>query len=415
MAAASARGGKLSPLAPAPDWKKFEPYQQTMTQATFTRLINTIYAPGGGFWKFARVGDDQVAIFSDEAHTQHLFTLHFAKNDKSCRPRPYYFFPEPEHAPPIITVRDTNPDKPLAGLKICLDPGHLGGNWAKLEERYFAVGKNPPVLEARLNLITCRHIAEQLTALGATVSWTKENEEPVTTLRPGDLHEAAREAVQDGLTFHTDQRHATSYDGRVAEAADMLFYRNAEIAARADKVARLEPDLTLCIHYNAAAWGNPGDPIIVPYSRLVVFVNGAYAEGELIYDDQKFDMLRKVLDQTAPLEKTAAFDIAAEMSRTFEMPPEPYTGSSSVRRIGTNPYVFARNLLANRKFRGPNVFVEGPYMNALDAYPRLIAGDYDGVRKVSGAIRRSIYRDYADAVVRGVRKYFAGFSAKSGG
>jgi N-acetylmuramoyl-L-alanine amidase len=403
--------GKLSPLAPAPDWSKLKPYQQTITQAAFSLLIDSVYAPGGGFWKYAKLGDKSVEIFSDTAHT-HLFTLRFATNESTQRSRPRYYFPEPGRPPPSVALRNPDPKHPLVGIKICLDPGHLGGNWAKLEERYFVVGKNPPVLEARLNLVTCRHIATQLEALGATVSWTKQDEEPVTTRRPADLDEAAREAVRNGLRFHTDQRHATSLKGLTAEAADMLFYRNAEITARAEKVAQFAPDLTICVHYNASAWGQRGHPEMVATSRLVVFTNGAYSGDELAYDDEKFEMLRKLLDRTAPLEKAAAFAIADELEKTFEMPPEPYAGSSSVHRIGSNPYVFARNLMANRKYRGPVVFVEGPYMNAHDAYPRLIAGDYEGTRKINGAMRRSIFRDYADAVVKGLKRYFKVQSSK---
>ena len=36
------------------------------------------------------------------------------------------------------------------GLNVTLDPGHLGGRWAKMEERWFQVDDQPPVEEGEL-------------------------------------------------------------------------------------------------------------------------------------------------------------------------------------------------------------------------------------------------------------------------
>jgi hypothetical protein len=89
------------------------------------------------------------------------------------------------------------------------------------------------------------------------------------------------------------------------------------------------------------------------------------------------------------------------------MEPEIYSGWTAVKRVGPSPYVFARNLSASRLFPGPVVYAEGPYMNALDAYARLIAGDYEGKREIQGRIYQSIFRDYAEALAEGVFHYFA--------
>jgi hypothetical protein len=45
-------------------------------------------------------------------------------------------------------------------------------------------------------------------------------------------------------------------------------------------------------------------------------------------------------------------------------------------------------------------------MNARDAYPRIIAGDYLGLRTINGRAVPSIYRRYAEAVEKGVLQYF---------
>jgi hypothetical protein len=70
------------------------------------------------------------------------------------------------------------------------------------------------------------------------------------------------------------------------------------------------------------------------------------------------------------------------------------------------PSVYARNLLASRIYHGPVIYCEGPYMNARDAYYRIIAGDYLGLKTIQGQPVESIYRQYAEAVEKGVLKYF---------
>jgi hypothetical protein len=194
---------------------------------------------------------------------------------------------------------------------------------------------------------------------------------------------------------------------RLTKRAELLFYRTAEIRARAEKVEHLRPDLTLCIHYNAAPWPTPPKKKdLVSVDRLVVFVHGAYLPDEVAYEDIRFDLIRKVLEQSAKTELHIAEAVAEEMGKTLRLPPETYANWTAVKRVGKNPYVFARNLIANRIFPGPVVFVEGPYMNAAGTYARLIAGDYEGYRTIDGVSRRSIHRDYADAVVAGVSAYF---------
>ena len=76
-------------------------------------------------------------------------------------------------------------------------------------------------------------------------------------------------------------------------------------------------------------------------------------------------------------------------------------------RAGTNEYLWARNLLANRIFECPVVYLEPYCMNNAETYARIQAGDYDGEREIAGKVRRSIFREYADAIVAGARAYYS--------
>ena len=409
------RADHLSPLAPKPDWDSLEPYQKTITRDEFTRLINEVYSIDGAFWAYCSINDDRVVIYSDLQKSYPLFTLHFASSEDATAPLPYHY---KTHA------ASSDPSKPLDGIKIALDPGHIGGDWAKLEARWFQIGDDPPVEEAKLNMITCDILAEKLKTDGATIIWAKHSYDPVTELRPDDLHREAIAALalhtppnHSGYTpsflFGVEVPHAARHssrseltESRIDNEAALLFYRVAEIRARGDVVNRQHPDLTICVHYNADDWGDPNNPTLTEHSRLVIFTNGAYEKSELAFDDYKFDMLRKLLDRTAVQEERGCALVGRSMLNTLGYPPEDYPGTYFAHHVTDVPSVYARDLLANRIYHGPVIYCEGPYMNARDAYYRIIAGDYLGLRTIQGQSVPSIYRQYADGVERGVLEYF---------
>jgi N-acetylmuramoyl-L-alanine amidase len=402
---------RLSPLAPAPDWSRLEGYQRTITHDEFERLVDDVYSPDGGFWTFATLTPEHVTIYTDATKRTPEFTLHFAGSEATELPRPYVY---KTHGV------SSDPRSPLAGLKIALDPGHIGGDWARLEARYFKLGDDPPVMEAKLNLITCKILADRLESDGAQVVWAKHGYEPTTDERPDTLHHEAIAALAGpsggsnateeifGLPDLSPRRsHVRAFsETRIDQEAALLFYRSAEIRARAALVNREHPDLTICVHYNADDWGDdPDHPTLSGTSKLIIFVNGCYERSELSYDDTRYDMMRKLLDRDAAAEERGCELVGRQMLQAFGYPPDDFN-TSFAHRITDVPSVYTRDLLASRLYHGPVIYCEGPYMNARDAYYRIIAGDYLGQRTIQGQSVPSIYREYALAVERGVLEYF---------
>ena len=76
-------------------------------------------------------------------------------------------------------------------------------------------------------------------------------------------------------------------------------------------------------------------------------------------------------------------------------------------RVSDGEFVWARNLLANRLFECPVIFLEPYRMNNEEVYARVQAGDYEGEREVAGKLRKSIFREYATALVTGLREYYS--------
>ena len=389
-------GPRLSALAAEPDWSRLEQYQGTMTRDEFARLLDTVYAPGGA-WK------NTIEIDPNGAHVlttgTNRWLLRFADDSKPTDAPRYWH--------PIDKLPPAPSDQPLAGLTIGLDPGHLGGEWAKLEERWFQIGAGSlPVTEGDMTLLTSRLLAKNLKEEGATVVFVRNDTEPITKLRPKNLRDIARTDLQrQGLRFIRD-----GYDGpadplrmnSVQWTSELLFYRTAEIQARARLVnEKLKPDIVLCLHYNAEAWGDPAHPQLVAKNHMHLLVNGSYAGPELALDDVRYDMLVKLLSRCYQEELPVAEHVADSLSVATGLPPYQYTTPNAVH-TGANPYVWARNLLANRLYQCPVVYIEPYVMNSQEVWDRVQAGNYDGRKSIDGKVRESIYQEYANAVADGL-------------
>ena len=399
----TARAQRLSVLAETPDWTRLEAFQETITREEFTRLLDQVYAPGGAAMGLIAVEEDAAAI-KTTLEPEAVFRLRFAKDAASAKPVPRYWRPAAALGPA---------KKPFAGVKIALDPGHLGGEWARIEERFYQIGATKPVAEGEMTLRVAELLAPQLRALGAEVSFVRKSPGPTIEARPESFHEAARtELKRLGIAEPRENYDATQLAdptrGQTVQwQSEILFYRVAEIRHRAKVVnEQLKPDLVLCIHFNAEGWGDdPAAPVFVPRNHLHLLVNGCYSASELRNDDVRFDMLRRLLDGSFAEEVAASGRVADALADATKLPPYAYTTGNALR-VGDRPYIWARNLLANRLYDAPVIFLEPYVMNSQPVWERVQAGDYEGEKMVAGELRKSIYREYADAVAAGLRTYF---------
>lgn len=389
LVSATLAPARLSPLAPPPDWSKLNVFQQTITRAEFENLLK-IYAPGGA-WKDTIIIRDDAAVITTRPSVS-PFLLRFAPSREAAKVAPSYWRTRSQLPP-------EEPGKPLAGLKIALDPGHLGGYWAKMEERWFQIGNSKPVTEGDMTLYVAKLLAKRLQSYGAQVFLTRTKTSPVTPLRPDRLEKAAAASLQD--------KGAEVNDFSLQKESERLFYRVGEIRRRGTLVnERIQPDVVICLHFNAEAWGDATNPTLVDQNHLHFLITGALSAEELGYEDQRFDMLMKLLSRSYPTELALTTAIAAKMAAATGLPPYRYESAAAIR-VNSNPYIWARNLLANRLFVCPTVYVEPYVMNSRSTFARIQAGDYDGTRNFGGAQRRSIYREYADAVADGILAYYS--------
>ncbi len=351
-----------------------------------------------------KISGDNHALTNRDA--QSFFTLRFAKDESSRKPVPRLWRPA-KSLPPVRQA------KPLSNLRIALDPGHLGGKWAKMEERWFHVDETTPVTEGDLTLRVSRVLAERLQKLGAKVLFVRNSTQPITSKRPADFTELARKILikngipQSRMRGEILDPNDSEREQTIRWQSEILFYRYSEIRRRAVLVnTKLHPDLVLCLHFNAEGWGDPKSPNLVEPNHLHLLVNGSYLKEELEFDDERFEMIRRLLSRAYDEELTLAETVAAEMAKATALPPYQYPTTQTTTKIGSSGYVYARNLLATRLYRCPVVYFEPYVMNSRDAFARIQAGDYEGTRQINGAERKSIFREYTDSVADGLAEYY---------
>jgi N-acetylmuramoyl-L-alanine amidase len=389
---------RIMPLSQPPDWDRLNRFQETITHDEFVNLLVSVYAPNAAAAQWIKVDSDKAVI--QENASDHFF-LRFAQNLQTRKPVPRYW----------TSVDGLNPnfEKPLDGIKIAIDPGHLGGKWAQMEERWFQIGSSTPVTEGDLTLRVAQILAPRLRSLGAHVELVRSTPGPVTDLRPADLQVQAEASLRDRGVTSLLSSYAGPDDPNRADSipweAERLFYRVAELNARARILnEKIKPDLTLCLHFNAEPWGDPAHPELVSANHLHMLINGAYSSSELGYDDERFAMLLKLLNRTYPEELAAAEFVARSMARITGLPPYRYSESKAIS-VGDSGYVWARNLLANRLYECPVIYIEPYVMNSREVFARIQAGEYQGLQNFGGVMRRNIYEEYVEGVVDGLTAY----------
>jgi N-acetylmuramoyl-L-alanine amidase len=400
---------RLNVLGNKPRWSVLEHYQDTITRDEFVHLINDIYGTHGFAADLIEIEDATARILMNrDAHK--FFTLRFAADDAVRKPVPRLWRPAKSLSQP-------KRNKPLSGLKIALDPGHLGGTWAKMEERWFQVGDSKPVQEGDLTLRVAKLLATRLSALGAKASLVRSTNEPATDKRPDDFRELARKIlIRNGVPQPREEVLDSTdpeKEKTIRWQSEILFYRYSEIRRRAALVNfKLHPDVVLCLHFNAEGWGDPSSPLLTDTNHLHLLVNGSYLAEELEFDDERFEMVRRLLSRAYEEELPLADAIAVTMARETGLPPYAYPTTNSTTEVGTSGYVYARNLLATRLYRCPVVYCEPYVMNSKDVFARIQAGDYEGTRDINGVQRKSIFREYADSVADGLVDYYSNMRGK---
>ena len=400
----AATANSITPLGQPPDWNQLLRYARLFTQEEFRRCLEDLYLEKTRFPVPWVIGPDAVVIQTGQPETPEV-RIPFIRRGETPAPAPSRYWRQPAEFPPL------NERPPLSDVHIAIDPGHIGGPYAVMEERFLSFQPGESIQEGDLTLLTARILEQRLKDLGAYVTLVRQQPAPVTTKTPADFRLPALETLrQAGFDKPVD-----SYTGITGEArlltiqwqSEKLFYRIAEIHARAARVNQeIKPDLALCLHFNAESWGKATEPQPSPVNHLHLLVNGCYSPAELAHQDTRFEMLTRLFNRVHEEEIAVARLLAESLARSTGLPPYRYQ-TPNAREIPGSPYLYARNLLANRLYQCPTVYFEPFVMNHMETYQRLRRGHWVGRTLIGDTLVTSAIEDYVQGIVDGLVAHYS--------
>ena len=320
----------------------------------------------------------------------------------------------------LRTAAATNPVAlPLKGLRIALDPGHMGtAFWDKETGKYVQRADGKIVSEGVINLETVLLLEKELNLLGAETMVTHRSLAPVSKMLMADLplHEFGLGELRESsllpwfqtllTTSQTDLfaafQDSTNFQHLFSESRRSPYFITIEdLRARADMINAFSPDLTLIIHYDTmdppggGAGVNPHD-----WDRTKTYVNGTYALDEFSSrQDRKFFVNHLLNPFAWDTSRELARSIVHQLHEKLALPYDVTGGGDSLE---IEPGIFARNLSLNRQISGHAVtYIEVLHYNDPAEFELLSSGQHpfsiDGVNY-----------PYADRLVTAVQAIKAG-------
>ncbi|NGX38841.1 MAG: hypothetical protein KR126chlam1_00156 [Chlamydiae bacterium] len=288
--------------------------------------------------------------------------------------------------------------KNLVGCKIAIDPGHLGGKYARLEERFIDI---PPSLEREkaiafdegtLSFLTARYLQILLEKEGAEVMITRKR------IGEGVYEKDFFDWLKASPELWWKEAHLTTLFRR--------YYNPLDLRARAKRINAYAPDLTVVIHYNSqeVAEGSASNHSVASSNYNMVFIPGAFCRSELITQESRYEFIRLLVTDDLPASLHLSQAILKQFSSHLGVPVvSKNDGARYLENVclKLDEGVYARNLALTRLVHGPVCYGETLIQNNIDECQTLSRKDFviDG-RRCSSRIKQ-----VAEAYFDGIKEH----------
>jgi N-acetylmuramoyl-L-alanine amidase len=274
-----------------------------------------------------------------------------------------------------------NPDKPLQGLRVALDPGHLAHNMkmAEIEGKYVKMkssratkGKRITFFEAAHTLATAHFLKEKLETMGASVFMTRKqlDDYPMGMSFSTWKKTEAKAGLEEALAgqYIDSTRAELVRKGKVTPKQHFTWvYNQLDLRKRAAAINAWRPDLTVIIHYNItqAAWQDRTRRGFFPAAKdnfSMAFTPGSFMQGELSRPIDRISFARLLLSSDINRSVAVSSKICDEFHNSLKVPyvtsesPTSYIERACV--YAGEPGVYARNLTLSRLVASPLVYGE---------------------------------------------------------
>lgn len=297
--------------------------------------------------------------------------------------------------------------RPLAGLHLALEPGHIGGAWAEWEGRHFRIEASDYwVREGELVLEVAQRATASLRRLGAQIDLLRKGCAPLNPKTFQDYWAAAQaeSTPPTELSLKAQLAHALAVRDRAMRKAIIT----GELAERARLVNEsIRPDAFISIHINAAPWPAAERKQLVDSDHTHVLIFGSLLDDELATPEQRARLVKKLMNGSGPIESELGEAMGEALAEATRLPASNYSGNNAVRLEGRSDYLWARNLMLLRLVDCPAVMLEPYIANSQSTYPRI----QEALRARAHhepLPKDDILNEYADAIVAGVKRAYAG-------
>jgi N-acetylmuramoyl-L-alanine amidase len=284
----------------------------------------------------------------------------------------------------ILEAQKNSGDLPLAGLKIALDPGHMGTKyWDRETGKYVKDEHGKWLSEGLLVLQTALLLEEQLKKLGAEVLLTRRELAPVSELpykgfdlRPFQLHTLLESTSQDwfeSLVLKNSNDNDVLFE-KISSSDKYkrifkefmrwhYFILDEDLNARVKLIKNFSPDITLIIHMDTSDLPeNPTGVNTKVVDGTKAYVVGGFKKDEFASREDRRFFGTNLLDKyTWNASVLLSHSILSQIHEQLQIPFDSRTGEDAAL---IEPGIQARNLYIPRKLNSSAVsYIECLYYN----------------------------------------------------
>jgi N-acetylmuramoyl-L-alanine amidase len=277
------------------------------------------------------------------------------------------------------------------GMKIALDPGHIGGLYemGEIESRcmklYIDSTHDMELEEGNFTFFTAEILKKKLEAQGAIVMLTRPDT-GISSLGISYFEwkkKIKNRVYVDSLMkegMMTDKEEKLLHAGLTDKALFSDVFGPMDLSERARKVNTFQPDMTLIIHYNVneknKGWTNTTDKDFV-----MAFVGGCITSTDLKTVAGRLNMLRLLISNDIESSVKLSSLVVNQLSKDLSVPIAKKTDATylSEHCLSTPAAgVYSRDLALARLIKGTLVYAEPLYQDNTNEC-RLLTGHGEAI------------------------------------
>lgn len=431
------------PLEPKPDFTKFpRPYETSMEAFLETsRFVD----PEGALKRYLDLQPRGIDLYRD--FFNHLLSSEFFEYSvETLESGPSRDSNALMERLKTIAKRAQVPNipAPLYGVKIAIDPGHMGDElWDTNTGKYVAIRNKKKQLlgrvsEGQLTLWTAFLAANALRKLGAEVRLTRDILGPVSQVdyRSYDFSQYRNHYFYNSLDgwmrhhFHLGDSAFIKTIKSLDEVKKMfpettsdlqklrteLFITAEDLEARAQMISNFEPDLTIDIHYDATRTTQ----LQSKTNDVEGYVPGQFSLTETGSRSIRANALQHALEARRWNESVSfTGTLTSALSKSLGLPlqtiPAMSFNGTTIAAVKVRDGVYARNLyLTRRSFKGLIAYLECFHYDHTSEFWNLTKNDKVGTYNGLTFEYPNRLDQVAEGIRNGVLQYFQNLSENPG-